>query len=543
MLHLGAELRLWSGRNNRPVCCHMKTMVIDGALAILGSQNWSDHSATSCIECVCITQYLSVVAPLFTEHHRMSAECEFVSQRKADVLRNRAMGGKASDCPKFRNDAERPAFEVAAMEQQVDPELRMGLRLDAEGAPIPCSYRRPTATGDVIVTMNLWQNVAFNPAPSYQSLADNVRVRSLLRNIQRSEIAVDSLSPQQLLDRARKQIAAWAPAPPNPQLPGRALRATEGDGATPEGSLTEIEYMHPWDEDERIHMSPLSRLLRRRGRRDPRGKKSQQVSIGVQVELGSLSADDSSLPQRASGSSSVQRSGYADYNFRAPNIRDVPPGPPPRGSHSLDLKHAGSIAVGSSGSGVSDDISGSPHDDDSSLTHRAGVSFRATTASSSSGIHMPIGIRSPHDDDSSLPHRAGASPHDIADSKFREELTRRTNFGISTVTRLLDDCQAAPQLTQQRLQETQEKQVAMEKVIALLTRKLTDQTQLLRDYAAVEPVFPRRAASSLADPLLQHGTPRGRSSDGVSPRRELNRMSAAVSSQGTRCARDHSRSR
>ena len=82
LLIAGAEIRFWKGNQNASIL-HMKSIVVDGAVAIVGSQNWTAKSDDDCVEVVLITQLLSVVAPLFAHHHMLAKKTEYVSQYDA----------------------------------------------------------------------------------------------------------------------------------------------------------------------------------------------------------------------------------------------------------------------------------------------------------------------------------------------------------------------------------------------------------------------------------------------------------------------------
>ena len=85
LFELGAEIRIWSvdqltGPNERfpsgkkgsfATYCHQKSIIIDCALALFGSQNWSSNSADDCAEMTCLTQHLGTVAAIYAERYRL----------------------------------------------------------------------------------------------------------------------------------------------------------------------------------------------------------------------------------------------------------------------------------------------------------------------------------------------------------------------------------------------------------------------------------------------------------------------------------------
>lgn len=270
LLYAGAELRLWKGSDDPYHCCHMKSIVIDGAVAVIGSQNWSQHSEKQCMEVVCITQFLNVVAPLYAVHSRLAVGCEFVTQGDVDALRQRSRGAKVRDIPELHSEEERYSFDIQAIESRVDSNMHMGLRVNENGNHIPISYRRPGES--TVAQMNLRQNPGFNPAYPYEDLLNNMRMKGLLHNKRCDHISVDRLSPQELLRwalkysedldcrsrergivnpaRARQKNYHYTePEPqadPLPEVPFLTnSRLAFGDGASSDRSLTEIEYMHP----------------------------------------------------------------------------------------------------------------------------------------------------------------------------------------------------------------------------------------------------------------------------------------------------------
>ena len=115
LFNAGAEMRFWKGRN-KATSLHMKSIVVDGAVAIVGSQNWTTHSDDFSLEGVCITPLLSVVAPLFAHHHMLAKLTDYVTQREVDQMRQRARGLKANDTPKF-STPDRHGHRQAASER------------------------------------------------------------------------------------------------------------------------------------------------------------------------------------------------------------------------------------------------------------------------------------------------------------------------------------------------------------------------------------------------------------------------------------------
>ena len=89
LFNAGAEIRFWKG-SNKAVTLHMKSIVVDGAVAIVGSQNWTANSDEHCVEGVWITPLLSVVAPLFAHHHMLAKMTEYVSQYEVDQMRQQS---------------------------------------------------------------------------------------------------------------------------------------------------------------------------------------------------------------------------------------------------------------------------------------------------------------------------------------------------------------------------------------------------------------------------------------------------------------------
>ena len=137
----------------------------------------------------------------------------------------------------------------------------------AESAPVP-----------------LWENVAFNPRPSFEDISARVQEKGRFYTVGDPE-SWARVSPRSLFERARDQFKAWETLLNSPEAAAveaaRIHRHWESpagdpvlpsfcDGHSTDGSTTDLEYMHPWDEADTDMDGPLAKGSRRRGRRDPR---------------------------------------------------------------------------------------------------------------------------------------------------------------------------------------------------------------------------------------------------------------------------------
>ena len=321
LFNAGAEFRFWKGHRHSVRSLHMKSIVVDGAVAIVGSQNWTANSEEDCVEGVWITQILSVVAPLFAHHHMLASMTEYVTQFEVDQMRQRARNFKAKYTPRFLTPEERYAHDISFVGIEAGIHLTMGPRTSPGGDPLYVTYRAPHLNSSTCREAPLFVNPAFNPPSSYESIRANVRAKGMVHEYRYEEIPEGRLTQVDLLEWARKYkkdvaqslrdrgityvprgaamlqdeetILQLPPLPPVEEMlaPGyaesRQRLVLDGEGVSSEGSTTSVEEMHPADADTSVLNSKMSRLLRCQKRPDPRGGDPQRSSIGVQASLGS----------------------------------------------------------------------------------------------------------------------------------------------------------------------------------------------------------------------------------------------------------------
>ena len=179
----------------------------------------------------------------------------------------------------------------------------------AESAPVP-----------------LWENVAFNPRPSFEDISARVQEKGLFYTVGDPE-SWARVSPRSLFERARDQFKAWETLLNSPEAAAveaaRIHRHWESpagdpvlpsfcDGHSTDGSTTDLEYMHPWDEADTTMDGPLAKASRRRGRRDPRTGGYKLRSVEVQTAMssgGSLPGAIRDRPSREVTGTSVPHAG------------------------------------------------------------------------------------------------------------------------------------------------------------------------------------------------------------------------------------------
>ena len=268
LYELGAEIRLWSigpyvGVGKRFPCGlkgslysygHLKSVVVDGALAIYGSQNWSKNSDLNCAEMICISQLLDTVAAIYAEHKRLYEESVPISQEDIDILRCKGRG-QDNKAAAYRDADDREEKELQGIAMPDSRKAIRGPQRFKNGEPLYAVSRDASSSSKLCADISegldnntsaipLWENVAFNPRISFAEVSARFRARGRFFEVA-DPADLGRLNPDQLLKRAKALHRAWSAHICRPLSELRPYEEIATDG-----SSTNLEYMHPWDESD-----------------------------------------------------------------------------------------------------------------------------------------------------------------------------------------------------------------------------------------------------------------------------------------------------
>ena len=238
------------------------------------------------------------MAEFYQEHYRLVQESVILAEEHIDLLRCRGRGQENSES-RYADALDRERKEEVAIKRPENRKAKRGDQQCINGQPqVWTGY---PGTEDAGRCMPLWENVAFNPRPSYSKIIARLEDKKLFFS------APDvpnwaTLSHDRLIGRATRQAEAWSAL--FAVYGGNASNMTPvqkgEDGVTTDGSTTELEYMHPWDEvqvegsysqyGEKHYRSPLAQAARRRERRDPLSGRARVQAAASQTDTSHYSA-------------------------------------------------------------------------------------------------------------------------------------------------------------------------------------------------------------------------------------------------------------